>query len=782
MNEQPTPADRRQADLLSDYADTLAHDPAAPPPAGLDEAPAATLQRLVLRLGSEEIAAERAEQIRRRLEQAARRPEKHPGVRRWRVRLPLPITFGLPLRLGLAALLVLTLIAGYAALGTPQPVGAQAILERAQATAISPASSGIRSIVMTVHQISYAHTLADGREFRGQQSDATLWYQAPNKIRIDSTLTQEQTPARHVVMVSDGTTEWTYDAHDQIVTIAEPSGSIWGTQATTLDEVLQQQAACHHPQLLPDETVAGRASYVIDLGMSTCSSLGGQPVTDRYTIWVDKATFLMLKMVTTSSTGTPLSTSETTKIQYNTPVEASRFTFTPPAGAIVEDKRPGPPPGGAEFQQQLAQVAQRFDFPIFAPRSVPDGLVPRKLDLRALPFQITYVPAAEVNAPTLAITQSLALRQFRAVYDRVIMLTEDATPVTVGGKPGWVRNQGARAATIYVLRDGTFIELTALNLTLSRDDLLQIAADLSLVPGSHAPVPNPTPPTLAQVRQSVAFPVFVPAHVPAGMTAEPPYRTTDIAGQPEDRVVLTYHRSDGGQALTIINASVAFGPTCCLLTPQSRTDGEVVTLPNGIQARFVQSDPRYPPRLWWEQDGTFISINSPILSKDEVLAIAGLLTKTGDIGTTKLVTRPTPTPIPPARFTPLRPAWLPEPMTVSEQPSPGTPDLGSGIVLSYAPHGSTIPTLTLRELPAALFRSESSMNPSQPVSHEVIGERAVTILLHQTLTSQDPQTIGCRSFAWTDQGLGFELSNGYTPDGKLRYSCDELRQVVASIH
>jgi outer membrane lipoprotein-sorting protein len=80
---------------------------------------------------------------------------------------------------------------------------------------------------------------------------------------------------------------------------------------------------------------------VITLGQSRCAGgpeAGAASELVEWTIWVDKETFLILKSVQEVD-GVVAATTTVTNVQYNAPIEASRFDFTPPPDARVRDQR-----------------------------------------------------------------------------------------------------------------------------------------------------------------------------------------------------------------------------------------------------------------------------------------------------------------------------------------------------------------------------------------------------------------------------------------------------------
>ena len=92
-------------------------------------------------------------------------------------------------------------------------------------------------------------------------------------------------------------------------------------------------------------TIAGRATYVIDLGPTKCPSASVPEMNGRLVVWIDQETFFVLKQEQHRLADDQIFTMhEVTQIQYNVSIDPAEFTFTPPAGATVADYRPKPAP------------------------------------------------------------------------------------------------------------------------------------------------------------------------------------------------------------------------------------------------------------------------------------------------------------------------------------------------------------------------------------------------------------------------------------------------------
>ena len=764
----------RHAELLETYWTALAQNVAATPPEELDVDLAALVRRLERRLHPPEPRAAFAAQLQRRLEAQSRRNISSLTLaRRWSVA-----------GLAMAVVLVIALVSLYLWMGRPQPVSAQEIVQRAQASVRSPAAGGVQSFVLTQTQRAVpASRLKAESGLKGDEvilGETRRWYQSPNRWRSEfqqRIVTPDGKEVSHsaFVQVSDGADVWQYypDGNNVIVNRLEPDvngkGAIspFGQDIGDLSALFQQASTCFDPKVTGNATVAGRAVYVIDLGPTKCPSASAPEMNGRQVIWVDKETFFVLKQeLHSTDSDQVIMSSQVTSIQYNAPIDPARFTFTPPPNAQIQDLRPKPPPSADQYQGQLRQLARQLDYPIFVPRYVPQGLRPLQPYTEAtLGTQVTlsYVPPAEAGQAAIAGPNGLTIQEQRATNSLVARWTEGAEPIVMASGKGWLR-RGVRNvdgtgsdSSALVLRDGTLISVSSF--AFAPEELVKVAASLEPVPGGHAPLPNPTSPSLAELRQRVSFPIFVPTYVPAGLTPEPP-----VGGeQPGENVEIRYHTAEGAVALDVVNGT----PDCC--PGLMRLKSEDAKLPNSVSAHLIrQRTNQYGGMtLWWQQDGTSIVISGPNLTQDDLVKIAASMSRTADLGKTEVSeTRPTPTPLPTPSFTLLRPTWLPEPMTVREQID------GQIVTLGFDPRPDDEPhsVLTLSEIPTAMISKGGSPDPQ--ASQETIGGYDVTIIRRGQ---------NCITLEWEVGELHLTLSNPYDPPGYPRYSCDQLRKIVESI-
>lgn len=239
--------------------------------------------------------------------------------------------------------------------GHSTTASAREILARAEAVASGADAQAVRSYVMTQESWynDFPHTVS------------RRWYAGPERWRIET-----ETPdmdadgdvkdVRRTVVVRNGETLWNYLEDEGVVEIHDAAARWYWHFFTApglpqlgepaggdLEAFLAQAKDCYKPRLTGDDTVAGRQTYVIELGRSSCvrrfSSVSRS--TDwPITLWIDQETYFILKAV--ASDGHSMATHEVTAVEYDVPIDPARFTFTPPPGAELRNLRGTPPPSG----------------------------------------------------------------------------------------------------------------------------------------------------------------------------------------------------------------------------------------------------------------------------------------------------------------------------------------------------------------------------------------------------------------------------------------------------
>jgi hypothetical protein len=262
----------------------------------------------------------------------------------------------------------------------------------------------------------------------------------------------------------------------------------------------------------------------------------------------------------------------------------------------------------------------------------------------------------------------------------------------------------------------------------------------------------------------VPFPIVVPTDVPAGLRPLPPI----LQGQ---TVQIDYQAPDGRIGLSLLE-----GPVGCCLDADPRKGGRVVRLANGVAAHLLASSSSSAGGiLWWDRHGGYVAVSGPDLRPPDLERIAASVSETAPLGP---VAAPRLTPTPALTWPILRPHYLPEPMSVSEQIL-GAGSGAAGVMLVYTPRARgwnrAYQGLTLSETPQTEANGQPLPDPG--ATQETIGGRRVTVI-RRTFSGHPPAFV---SFVWTQRGVALHLDNAFQPGNTLRYTCAQLRAVVASV-
>lgn len=760
--------DERMAELLDRYLIELEANPAAPPPPGLDPQLVETWRKMSRHLADPQ-ALDSASTAEFNAELRARLDRRAAGLARTRTTPTTGARTSPPARrssfsrwsfAGVAVALVIALV-GLAILATRPPgVSAQELLGKARSAASDLASVGVTSFEMT--QTSFAMVVDDPNTppVRTTRGETKTWYAGPSRWRIESHSETTNQPPLETITVSDGEAQWDYDVAENTVNINAADPHSFPSPILSLDLLQQDMSNCYDPRVVGEEPIAGRPAYKVELGPARCRSASAPDLNGPHTLWIDQETFFVLKSEIRAVNGDRVTTSlEVTAVRYNIDLPADRFTFVPPPDARINDARPKPAPGAAEYASQLADLAARAPFPVFAPTSLPDGFVPRAPVYNEIEQQVelAFVPREDVSNNPPAELKGILIVEKLASYELVRNRTGGAEPFDLDGIQAWVRRgnfdqtTGGSNSAVLLVRDGTLVSVSSF--TIGAEQLTATARSLRGVPGGHAPLPNPTAPTLAEIRATADYPFSVPTYLPEGLTPAPP-----TSHQVE------YYRADGSLALIVQNSRQGEGG----MEQEPRFKGETIKLSNGQEIHELGFDPGIMI-LWWNRDGGYVALEGHGLPRDEMLKIAASMSSTAELGDTREPPAPpTPTPVPGPSFTILKPSWLPEELTVTETNVPG-PQSTTGVEIHFDPRPGTSPhdVLTLIEMPG---RGEEIIDP-QAVKKE-IGGRTVTIVMRGD---------ACISYWWTQGEVSLTLTNAYDPPGQPRYSCDQMDRIVESI-
>ena len=213
----------------------------------------------------------------------------------------------------------------------------------------------------------YSYTMYMTMEFGGQkiETEADMMYKKPNKLKTVQTQPAEMAGS---VTVSDGETMWLYDAQQNTVMIMELSET---PEQNDLDylQLIEMMMNESDFSLAGIEEVDGRTTYVIDMSPKDESDDLG--MLGDMKVWVDKETWMPLKMDMKDADGNPMYSMEYRNFQTNTGISDDEFQFEVPEGAKVQtlnmDEVLMPQ------AMTLEEAGEEATFDILVPSYLPDG-------------------------------------------------------------------------------------------------------------------------------------------------------------------------------------------------------------------------------------------------------------------------------------------------------------------------------------------------------------------------------------------------------------------------
>ncbi|MDQ3929839.1 MAG: hypothetical protein M3328_11940 [Chloroflexota bacterium] len=174
-------------------------------------------------------------------------------------------------------------------------------------------------------------------------STESVWFQAPDRWHIrHSSGVGEGGVSVFGMAGYDGTTLWKYDP---------PSNQAYATSdveaegpdvplsgVLSIYGLLAEIEQCYNPTVSSD-TIAGRETYLLDLGASGCLEPGSEKGLG-HRVWLDKETYFALKHVYLDADKHVISSVEAVRVEYNVPIEPAIFSV--PAGAELVQPPPEP--------------------------------------------------------------------------------------------------------------------------------------------------------------------------------------------------------------------------------------------------------------------------------------------------------------------------------------------------------------------------------------------------------------------------------------------------------
>ncbi|MBV9791311.1 MAG: outer membrane lipoprotein carrier protein LolA [Chloroflexi bacterium] len=361
----------------------------------------------------------------------------------------------------LAIVLVLALLATLSNVLAPASVNAAELIQRAQAALTVATFEGT---IVFVSQFPTDQPL---------HSEQRVWFRAPKDRRFEIRgpvpgLEGDTGPVRDMI-VTDGATAWHYSVDQQRVLVSTAQGLDRGATAfdvANLEGVFATIKQAYQGTVRGSDRIAGRDSYIVDL---TATGDRADQIVPQMTLWIDKATFVVLATEDRDARGRLLRSWKYTDIRYNVQLADSLFELQPPAGAEIVNLSTSGLPSEAELATLWQGIAQSAPFSIFRPTYVPAGLTAR---------QPSYDPALGVvqgfqsasNPTALSITQQPAAMAQAAA---------EGETVDIQGAPGRYR-ETADVYEVVIERNGTLI-IVQIAKEQSRDELLKVARSLTPV-------------------------------------------------------------------------------------------------------------------------------------------------------------------------------------------------------------------------------------------------------------------------------------------------------------
>ena len=196
----------------------------------------------------------------------------------------------------------------------------------------------------------------------GMTMRATMVTIPPDKSRIEYI---EPAELAGTVMVTNGSTMWTYDpAKNQVTKMALPEDMPSAMDYTQIVKGILDE---NDISLEGIEDVGGRSTYVIE---ATPRNESNRKFISRTRVWVDRENWMLLGTEMYDTDGNPMVKVEYRDITFNTGVLDSEFTFEAPVGAeVVEESFEDLMPEEMTLEEARANIT----FNITTPAYLPDG-------------------------------------------------------------------------------------------------------------------------------------------------------------------------------------------------------------------------------------------------------------------------------------------------------------------------------------------------------------------------------------------------------------------------
>ncbi len=208
----------------------------------------------------------------------------------------------------------------------------------------------------------YSYTMYMTMEFGDQtmETEGDMMYKKPNKLKTIQTQPAEMAGS---ITVSDGETIWIYNSQQNTVMIMELPEQNEQDYLQIIGMMLNESDF----SLEGVEKVDGRTTYVINMAPKDESDDLG--MLGDVKVWVDKETWMPLKMEMKDADGNPMYSVEYRNFQINTGISDDEFQFEIPEGAEVKTMDEMMLPQA----MTLEEAGEEATFDILVPSYIPDG-------------------------------------------------------------------------------------------------------------------------------------------------------------------------------------------------------------------------------------------------------------------------------------------------------------------------------------------------------------------------------------------------------------------------
>lgn len=210
----------------------------------------------------------------------------------------------------------------------------------------------------------YKGTLVLGMSFDGElrESQMDFMYRMPDKSWTKIT----KGDGAGDIVVSNGTTMWLYNSTANEVTIMElPMTGMDNPSQADYGNIIKDMLKRNDIRMSGSEKIGGRDTFILELMLK---NLTNATFFLKQKLWVDKETWMPLRMETLDKDSKLIMTMEYRNVEFNTGIPDSEFEFKIPQGAKVVTREMTLPE-----EMTLDEAREAVNFAVIAPEYLPEG-------------------------------------------------------------------------------------------------------------------------------------------------------------------------------------------------------------------------------------------------------------------------------------------------------------------------------------------------------------------------------------------------------------------------